>query len=53
MMLFISFVAIVLACILLWIELNKWGKYPWWNTNDAKPKSAFRSVGGQVFDRFA
>ena len=40
-MLFISFCAIVLACVLLWIELQMWGAYPWWKTTDATPKGAF------------
>ena len=39
-MLFISFVAIVVACILLLMELRKWGDYPWWETREAIPKSA-------------
>ena len=38
-MLFLSFVAIVLACVLLWLELKQWGDYPWWKTNDAIPKA--------------
>lgn len=37
-MLFISFCAIVLACILLWMELQLWGDYPWWKTSDAIPQ---------------
>ncbi len=40
-MLFISFWAIVLACILLWRELSLWGDYPWWKTTDAIPQGAF------------
>ena len=40
-MLFISFCAIVLACILLWIELGMWGDYPWWKTTVAIPQGAF------------
>ena len=41
-MLFISFCAIVLACILLWIELENWGEtWQWWKTTDAIPKGAF------------
>ena len=38
-MLFISFVAIVTAIILLWMELKLWGDYPWWKTTDAIPKA--------------
>ena len=37
-MLFISFCAIVLACILLWMELQMWGDYPWWKTTEAIPQ---------------
>jgi len=40
-MLFISFCAIVLACILLWMELQMWGDYPWWKTTEAIPQGAF------------
>ena len=40
-MLFISFCAIVLACLLLWWELSMWGTYPWWKTTDAIPQGAF------------
>ena len=29
-MLIISFVAILIACILLWVELSRYGSYPWW-----------------------
>jgi len=39
-MLFIAFVAIVVACVLLWMELQQWGDYPWWRTTDAIPKAA-------------
>ncbi|MEO8496574.1 MAG: hypothetical protein ABI614_16020 [Planctomycetota bacterium] len=40
-MLFISFFAIVLACVLLWMELQQWGDYPWWKTTEAIPQGAF------------
>lgn len=42
-MLFISFCAIVLACILLWMELQLWGDYPWWKTTEAATQGAFNS----------
>lgn len=32
-MLIISFVCLLLACILLYVELRHWGSYPWWNVN--------------------
>ena len=31
-MLILSFCAIVIACILLYMELNRFGSYPWWDT---------------------
>ena len=43
-MLFISFCAIVLACILLWMELQLWGDYPWWKTTDAATQGAFHFI---------
>jgi len=36
-MLIISFLCIVTACVLLYLELRQWGSYPWWNTSGAKP----------------
>ena len=32
-MLIISFLALVTACALLYIELNRFGSYPQWNTS--------------------
>lgn len=29
-MLIISFLALLIACILLYMELNNYGKFPWW-----------------------
>lgn len=40
-MLFISFCAIVLACILLYMELQLWGDFPWWRTSEAQTQGAF------------
>ncbi len=37
MMLLIAFAALTIGCILLWLELNEYGTYPWWNTTGAKP----------------
>ena len=31
-MLILSFCAIVMACVLLYLELNRFGNYPWWQT---------------------
>jgi hypothetical protein len=32
MMLVIAFLAITTACLLLYLELRRWGSYPWWQT---------------------
>jgi len=46
MMLFIAFVCLVTACILLYKELTLWGSYPWWNTDEGKPNiSAVEPIG--------
>ena len=39
MMLIISFICIVTSCVLLYMELKRWGNYPWWNTSDANPRA--------------
>jgi hypothetical protein len=31
-MLIISMAAVFMACLLLLLELNRFGSYPWWNT---------------------
>jgi len=31
-MLIVSFLSIVTACVLLYMELNRFGNYPWWQT---------------------
>ena len=31
-MLVISFIAVLIGCILLYLELSRYGSYPWWNT---------------------
>ena len=36
-MLIVSFISIVIACILLYWEVTLWGPYPWWNTSDGRP----------------
>ena len=30
-MLIISFICILTASLLLYVELERWGDYPWWN----------------------
>ncbi len=39
MMLVISFIAMTIACILMYLELEKYGTYPWWDTKEADPVS--------------
>ena len=29
-MLMVSFFAIITACLLLYLELRRWGSFPWW-----------------------
>jgi len=41
MMLVISFLCLVTACILLFQELKLWGSYPWWNTDEGKPNVSY------------
>ncbi len=38
-MLIVSFICIVAACLLLYAELKRWGSYPWWNTAAATPNA--------------
>jgi hypothetical protein len=35
MMLILSFFAILTACILLYVELRRYGDAPWWDTKSA------------------
>lgn len=32
MMLIIAFLALSIACLLLYLELRRWGSFPWWRT---------------------
>ena len=32
-LLVISFVSVLIGCILLWLELSTYGSYPWWKAN--------------------
>ena len=48
-MLIISFICIVTACVLLYLELTRWGSYPWWKTSQGTPNtSAHYYVPGEV-----
>jgi len=42
-MLIISFICIVTSCVVLYMELKRWGNYPWWNTTEANPRAAWIS----------
>ncbi len=37
MMLVISLFAIIVACIVLWMELKQYGDFPWWDTKGVGP----------------
>jgi hypothetical protein len=37
MMLILAFVGICVACVLLWMELQAYGPYPWWKTQGVAP----------------
>ena len=52
MMLFISFVCLITACTLLYKELNLWGSYPWWNTDEGKPNVSYVEPTGPHVERF-
>ena len=48
-MLIISFFCIVTACVLLYMELTKWGAYPWWNTSEGTPNTqAYYAAPGEM-----
>jgi hypothetical protein len=40
MMLILSFIAICVACVLLWMELQDYGPYPWWKTDGIAPATS-------------
>ena len=37
MMLVLSMCAIIVACVVLWLELKAYGDYPWWETKGMAP----------------
>ena len=41
MMLLISFLAITTACLLLYLELRRWGDYPWWSTEEVLTPTSY------------
>jgi hypothetical protein len=40
MMLIIAFIAICVACVLLWFELQDYAPYPWWKTEGVTPATS-------------
>lgn len=44
MMLILSFLGICVACVLLWLELQEYGAFPWWKTSNI-PIPATSSAG--------
>ena len=53
MMLIISFFAILTSCILLYMELQQYGAYPWWNTSGSQPSSYHFLDGSNSAIQFA
>jgi hypothetical protein len=43
MMLVMSLCAIIVACIVLWLELKSYGDYPWWETKGVAPATSWLS----------
>lgn len=37
MMLVLAMCAIIVACVVLWLELKAYGDYPWWETKGMAP----------------
>lgn len=36
-MLIVSFIALLIACILMSVELGRYGEFPYWDTREAQP----------------
>lgn len=43
MMLILAFIGICVACVMLWLELQEYGSFPWWKTSNI-PVPATSSV---------
>ncbi len=39
-MLIVAFCAITTACLLLYLELRRWGSFPWWNAETGASAAA-------------
>jgi hypothetical protein len=47
MMLILSFIAVTIACVILWFELQVYAPYPWWETQQVAPAtSSLHTPGG-------
>ena len=40
MMLVVSLCAIIVACLVLWWELQAYGEFPWWDTKGVAPATS-------------
>ena len=49
MMLILSFIAVCIACTLLWIELQVYAPYPWWETKQVAPATTSLYTPGVNF----
>jgi hypothetical protein len=44
-MLIVSFICLLTACLFLYLELRRWGSFPWWDVSKAAPATqAFHTV---------
>ena len=48
MMLFLAFVAVCTACTLLWLELQAYAPYPWWETKQIAPATSSLYAPGEA-----
>jgi hypothetical protein len=44
-MLIVAFVALLTACLLLYLELRQYGSMPWWKTEGAQPTPVLQLDG--------
>ncbi len=40
-MLIVAFCAILIACLLLYLELQRWGSFPWWKAQTGGGATAY------------
>jgi hypothetical protein len=46
MMLVLAFCAVIVACVVLWLELKTYGDYPWWETKGVAPATSWLTPAG-------